>query len=63
MLFDEGEGFDEEELDIREALEQSLLLPLALQAYLTFVVNLHAIVEKDLFVEKKGKEDMVLANV
>jgi hypothetical protein len=63
MLFDEGEGFDEEELDIKEALEQSLLAPLALQAYLTFVVNLHATIEKDLFVEKKGKEDMVLANV
>jgi hypothetical protein len=25
-----------------------------------FVVNLHATTKKDLFVEKKGKEDMVL---
>jgi hypothetical protein len=63
MLFDEGEGFDEEELDIRQASEQSLLALLALQAYLAFAVNMHAITKKYLFVEKKGKEDMVLAHV
>jgi hypothetical protein len=39
------------------------LAPLALQAYLAFVMNQFAIVEKDLFVEKKGKEDMVLIDV
>jgi hypothetical protein len=63
MLFDEGEGFDEEKLDIRQASEQSLLALLALQAYLAFAVNMHATTEKYLFVEKKGKENMVLADV
>jgi hypothetical protein len=40
-----------------------LLASLALQAYLAFAMNLHATAEKDLFVEKKGKEDMVLTDV
>ncbi len=40
-----------------------MLASLALQAYLAFVMNLHATVKKDLFVEKKGKEDMVLTDV
>jgi hypothetical protein len=44
---------DEEELDIEKASEQSLLAPLALQAYLAFVMHLHANAKKDLFVEKK----------
>jgi hypothetical protein len=63
MLFDEGEGFNEEELDIGEASEQNLLALLGLQAYLAFVVNLHAIVENTLFLMKKGKKDMVLVDV
>jgi hypothetical protein len=52
-LFDEGKGFDEEELDIEKASEQSLLAPLVLQAYLAFVMHLHVNAKKDLFVEKK----------
>jgi hypothetical protein len=35
---------------------------LALQAYLAFAMNQFATIEKDLFVEKKGKEDMVLVD-
>jgi hypothetical protein len=34
MLFDGDEGFDEEKLDIGEAIEHNLLALLALQAYL-----------------------------
>jgi len=54
-LFDEGKGFDEEELDIEKASEQSLLAPLVLQAYLAFVMHLHVNAKKDFFVEKRNK--------
>lgn len=37
MLFDEDDGFDEKELDIRKASEHNLLELLALQAYLACI--------------------------
>jgi hypothetical protein len=61
-VYDDNEYFDEKKTNVQEVNEWSLP-PLALQAYLIFVVQLHANALKVLLVEKKGKENMVIVYV
>jgi hypothetical protein len=62
-MSDEGEHFDEEpDVDMLKVSEQGLPSTI-LQSYLTFLQKLFTTAEQTFLVEKKGKEDMVLADV
>ncbi len=62
-FFCEGEHFEYDKAHAQEASEQGLTILTTLQTYLLFSQKLLTNFKQTLVVEKKGKEDMVLANV
>jgi hypothetical protein len=61
-MYDEGEKFEKEEVDMQEVNKQGLPST-NLQLYLTFSQKLFATAKHAFLAKKKGKEDMVFVDV